>query len=66
MTRQCPPELGRRPVFGELMTGRPMCQAHYCGWCCGCGLCQAADKEWARAVVAAPRQPSSTEEGPKR
>jgi len=25
------------------------CQRHYCAWCCGCGVCMAADKEWQRA-----------------
>ncbi len=42
----CPPELGRRPTYGDLLLGRPMCQAHYCGWCCGCGVCRVADREW--------------------
>jgi hypothetical protein len=42
----CPPDLGRRPSYGELISQRPMCQAHYCGWCCGCAVCRSADREW--------------------
>lgn len=22
------------------------CDAHYCGWCCGCPVCVLADKLW--------------------